>query len=114
LKHCLQIATILTTLTMGSLAAAQDLAPQAVVVPPDPPRDQPREAPAPPPLAVGGEGRWVFDLIGGQIGTGVPVPLGAIGGLGTVGVGLVGLGPLTIASSSTMDENAGAETTYKS
>jgi hypothetical protein len=104
------MATILSTLTVGTLAAAQDdVAPQAVVLPPEPPRDQPREAPPSAAPAVGGEGRWVFDVLGGQLGG--PAPgLGATSAV--AGSGFVG--PFTISTISNESDPAGLHASYKS
>lgn len=110
MKHWVQIATIGTTLTLATLASAQDdVAPRAVVMPPDPPRDAPREAPTPSPPAVGGEGTWVFDLLGGQLGG----PTGALGSSTALG-GIGFLGPFSISTLSSEMDLSGNHSTYKS
>lgn len=108
MKHWVQIATIGMALTVGSIAAAQDdVAPQAVVMPPDPPHDAPREAPAPASPAVGGEGRWVFDLLGGQLGgPASTLGVGSLGGMGFVG-------PFTLSSFTNESDPQGLHETYK-
>jgi hypothetical protein len=109
LKYWVQIATIGSTLTLGTFAAAQDdVAPQAVVLPPEPPHDRPREAPPSPPPAVGGEGRWVFDVLGGQLGG----PTSGLAGTSALG-GLGFLGPLVISNISNESSPAGVHTTSK-
>lgn len=98
MKRCVQIATVTSVMGLAASAAADE--PGVVVYPP--PMDAPPAAPSPPreAPAVGGEGRWVLDLVGGQLG-----PLG----LGPLGF----FGPLAISSSASEQATPDGKATTK-
>lgn len=90
----------MVTSVMGLAASAAADEPGVVVYPP--PMDAPPAAPPPAreTPAVGGEGRWVLDLVGGQIGT--------------IGIGPLGFfGPVSISSSSAEQATPGGKATAK-
>lgn len=98
MKRYVQIAAVTSVMGLSASAAAGE--PGVVVYPP--PMDAPPQAasPAPEAPAIGGEGCWVLDLVGGQIGT--------------IGIGPLGFfGPVSISASSSEQATPGGTATVK-